>query len=249
MVVSGHQPVYLPWLGFFHKLYLSDVFVFMDTVQYLNKDWNNRNKIRTPHGSMWLTVPIDKKKSGKNLDEIYIKQGDFNDKNFWQNQHFVNLKQNYKKAPCIDQYIGELEEMYLNKKWEKLIDLCWEQFQLFRKWLGLTEKKVVRMSEYEFEGYKDDLVLDHCLKLGGDQVVFGQNGKDYVDTDKFSNRGIKVYFQEYIHPEYKQRFTPFMPYLSVIDLLFNYGDDSLEIIKQGNDTRKDLEQYFAEIKQ
>ena len=63
IIISGHQPVYLPWLGLFHKLHLCDKFVFMDTVQYLDGDWNNRNKIRTANGSIMLTVPIDKQKS------------------------------------------------------------------------------------------------------------------------------------------------------------------------------------------
>lgn len=234
-IISGHQPVYLPWIGLFHKLHLCDEFVYMDTVQFLKQDWNNRNKIRTPHGFFMLTVPIDKNKSGENLDEIYIKIGDSEDKNFWQNQHLTNIKANYSKTPFFEELYPELEKIYVNTVWEKLNDLCWEQFKLFAKFLGLGNKSIVKMSEVNFSGYKDELVLDHCLKLQGDHVVFGTHGKDYVDLNKFHNKGIKVYFQEYNHPEYKQKFDPFEPYMSVIDLLFNHGRaNSLEILLKGN---------------
>lgn len=242
MIISGHQAVYLPWLGLFHKLYLCDIFVYMDTVQYLSKDWNNRNKIRTPHGSSMLTVPIDKKKStGKDLHEIYIKSfDDPDDRNNWQKEHFINISFNYKKTPYFDKYIGELEKMYLDTKWEKLIDLCWAQFELFRTWLGLSDKKVVRMTEFEFNGYKDNLVLDHCKKLNGNKVVFGTHGKDYVDIKKFNNEGIKVYFQDYQHPVYNQRYSPFEPYMCVLDLLFNCGDESMDVLLKGNVSYKEL---------
>lgn len=240
-IVSGHQPVYLPWLGLFHKLQLCDVFVYMDTVQYLHQDWNNRNKIRTPHGSFLLTVPIDKNKSkGQNLDEIVIKSGDPSSKNFWQNQHFINIQSNYKKAPFYSVYVEDLEYMYMNTIWEKLVDLCWAQFELIRRWLGLGDIEVVRMSEHKFHGYKDELVLDHCLQLSGDCVVFGAHGQDYVNIEKFHSKGIRIYFQDYQHPVYRQRFEPFEPFLSVIDLLFNHGPKSLEILLSDNVGIEDL---------
>lgn len=240
-IVSGHQPVYLPWLGLFHKLSLSDVFVYMDTVQYLTKDWNNRNKIKTPHGEKMLSVPIDKKKTtGKMLNEIVIKSDNQGNKNFWQKEHFRTIETNYKKTPYFKKYAPEFENMYLNKVWEKLVDLCWSQFELFRKWLHLDDIEVVRMSEHSFEGKKDDLVLDHCIKLNGTNVVFGIHGKDYADVAKFRKHNIGVYFQNYNHPQYKQRFSPFTPYMSVIDLIFNYGEESMEIINSGNTLKQDL---------
>lgn len=234
-IISGHQPVYLPWLGLFHKLHLCDTFVFMDTVQYLHQDWNNRNKIKTSHGPLMLSVPIDKKKStGKMLNQINIKNDDPGDKNFWQKKHFQSIKFNYQKTPYFKDYIDELESMYMDNIWEKLIDICWTQFELFKKWLGLEDKEIIRMSEHKFYGTKDNLVLNHCEQLNGDHVVFGKHGKEYVDVKKFNNKGIKVYFQDYNYPEYQQRFSPFEPYLSVLDLIFNYGPKSMDIILKGN---------------
>ena len=147
-IVSGHQPVYLPWLGLFHKLYLCDVFVYMDTVQYLSGDWNNRNRIKTSQDSLMLTVPINKKKSNSlRLNEIKIFDENIESRNFWQKSHWKSIEINYSKAPYFDLYKKDLKFMYIDKKWDYLIDLCWYQFNFFREILGLGDKKVVRMSE------------------------------------------------------------------------------------------------------
>ena len=94
-------------------------------------------------------------------------------KDFWQKKHWESIKINYKKSTYFDEFAVELEEMYLKKNWKYLIDICWHQFNFFRKCLGLDNKEIVRMSDFSFEGTKDDLVLDHCKKLKGDAVVFG----------------------------------------------------------------------------
>ena len=243
MIVSGHQAVYLPWLGLFHKLSLCDTFVYMDTVQYLENDWNNRNKIKTPQGWMWLTVPVDRKASkGKMLDEIVIKGHDKpEDKNFWQKLHWQSIESNYRKAKYFNNYADELQKLYTDQVWLNLIDICWAQFLLFSRWLELSNKHIVRMSEVEFEGNKDKLVLDHCKKLGANNVVFGTHGKDYVRLEIFKAAGIGVYFQDYKHPSYPQRFGDFELGMSIIDLFFNCGPDSKEILLNHNTSYTDLQ--------
>ena len=236
MIVSGHQPCYLPWMGYFHKISICDTFVYMDTVQYLENDWNNRNKVRTPQGGHWLTVPIDRKNTkGNRLDQIIIRGHDNPEmKDFWQNVHWRTIEVNYKKTPFFHIYEKELSQMYLDQIWVRLIDLCWFQFNLFIKWLGLDSKRIIRMSEVSFKGEKDRLVLDHCLKLGGNTVVFGAHGKNYVDQSIFTQNNIKVYFQDYQHPVYKQRYRGFEPFMSIIDLLCNHGPHSLNILQSNN---------------
>ena len=236
MIVSGHQPGYLPWLGYFHKLSLCDIFVYMDTVQYLENDWNNRNKIKTPQGGHWLTVPIDRRKTqGNRLDQIIIRGHDNPEiKDFWQKVHWRSIEVNYKKTPYYHLYEEELAQMYNENTWTHLIDLCWFQFKLINKWLNLDSKKIIRMSEVQFEGTNDKLILDHCMKLGGNKIVFGEHGKDYVDLSLFEDNNIKVYFQKYIHPVYKQRFRDFEPFMSIIDLLCNHGPNSLSILQSNN---------------
>ena len=243
-IVSGHQPVYLPWLGLFHKLYLSDVFVYMDTVQYLTNDWNNRNKIKTSQNSLMLTVPIDKKKSrSSKLNDIRIFNENKNSRDFWQKKHWESIKINYSKAPFFNIFKNDLEFMYMEKEWNLLIDLCWYQFNYFRKILGLGEKKIIRMSETTFSGQKDDLVLDHCKKLNCNAVVFGEMGKNYVNLEKFNKNKILVYYQKYIHPIYSQQYSKngFTSNLSVIDLILNEGpENSMKIFKSKNLTVDDI---------
>jgi len=243
-VISGHQPVYLPWLGLFHKLYLSDKFVYMDTVQYLDGDWNNRNKIKTSQNELMLTVPISKKKSkNKKLNEIIIHGYEQkNKKDFWQRVHWESIKLNYKKSPFFDYYAKDLEDMYTKKNWKYLIDICWYQFNLFRKYLNLENKEVIRMSEFDFTGTKDELIIDHCTKLGGTGVVFGKHGRDYVDINKFNEKKILVYYQNYQHPVYNQMFNNFIPNLCVLDLLLNAGPEkSKKIFLEDNISKYSLE--------
>lgn len=241
MIISGHQPAYLPWLGYFHKLSLCDAFVYMDTVQYLENDWNNRNKLRSPQGWNWLTVPINRRESkGKMLHEIMINNEDYGNKNAWNLKHWQMIEFNYRKCKYFDTYAEELYKFYFERKYQRLIDLCWAQFHLFLKWLKMEGKVIVRMSEHQFDGRKAELVLDHCRQLGGNYVVFGCNGKNYVDLSIFHQHGIQVYFQDYIHPIYPQRFSGFEPHMSVLDLILNCGPESLSIIRSGNVSQKDL---------
>ncbi len=247
-IVSGHQPAYLPWLGLFHKLYLSDTFVFMDTLQYLDSDWNNRNLIKTSQNTLMLSIPIDKKKSlSNNLNDLIIFGHDREkSRDFWQRKHWESIKINYSKCPYFEYFKKDLEIMYLEKKWKSLIEVCWYQFNLFAKYLGLSDRRIVRMSKMKFEGKKDNLVLDHCIKLNCNAVVFGEKGKDYVDVNKFSKNKILVYFQKYISPVYKQRYNGFVPNLSALDLLLNLGpDESKKIFLKDNLTKDYLKNHSS----
>lgn len=241
-IISGHQPSYLPWLGFFHKLSLCDKYVFMDTVQFEENGWLHRNKIRKPSGWSWVTVPIDHNNSNKDrLDEVYPSEvKDEGGVDSWQDNHWKSIHHNYANAEYYDRYAPELKELYKEKTWDRLVDICWEQLQLFSKWLDLDDREIVRMSNRNFEGTKDDLILDHAMKLSGDAVVFGANGPNYVNIEKFTNNGIKVYFQDYQHPRYSQRFEGFESHMSIIDLVFNHGPKSKEILFENNVSRKDL---------
>jgi len=228
MILTGHQCVYLPWLGLFHKIALSDAYIYLDTVQYLKKDWNNRNKIKTIQGGIWLTVPVQTKgKFNQTLKEVQID----NSVN-WRKKHWQSIRLNYSKAPYFNRYAGFFEEIYQHE-WDYLNDLN-KTILMFL----LEELKIkvdfIDSDKLNLVGEKSDLVLDMCLKTKADTYIFGTLGKDYADVNKFNENGVKVIFQEYKHPEYKQQFGKFEPYMSVIDLLFNCGNDSLDIIMSGN---------------
>ncbi|MHC5005608.1 MAG: WbqC family protein, partial [Planctomycetota bacterium] len=117
-VVTGHQPVYLPWLGLFHKIALADVFVFMDDVQYLEGDWNNRNRVKGPHGPFWLTVPVRRGAGRQRLCDVTIA-----DDGAWASRHWTALRTCYGRARYWPEHAAFLEDTYLARRWTSLADL------------------------------------------------------------------------------------------------------------------------------
>ena len=244
MILTAHQPVYLPWLGLFHKIALSDAYVFLDTVQYLKKDWNNRNKIKTAQGPIWLTVPVLVK--GK-FDQI-LKDVQINNSIPWQRKHWKSLQVNYTKAPYFHRYADFFEDIY-HREWQYLAELNEAILRFLLDALGIRVRFIKASTETSLEGRKSDLVLDMCLKLEADIYIFGVLGRDYAEVDKFTQSGIKVIFQDYQHPKYTQQFGEFEPYMSVIDLLFNEGDRSLDILVSGNITKANIQYHHAGVAQ
>jgi hypothetical protein len=227
MVLTAHQPVYLPWLGLFHKISLAETFVSFDRVQYLPKDWNNRNRIKTPNGPIWLTVPVHKKgHRDKALDEIEI-----DNRTPWQRKHWRSLEMSYGKAPYWGRYRDYFEDVYA-REWTHLAELNDRMLLWFLDELGI-EVAFDRASDHDFQGAKSELVLDMCLALGATRYIFGALGRDYADTAAFAAAGVEPLVQEYRHPTYPQLHGAFEPYMSIVDLLFNCGDESLGILTAG----------------
>jgi hypothetical protein len=244
IVVSGHQPTYLPWLGLFHKIASCNIFVFMDDVQYLSGDWNNRNKIKGPQGPYWLTVPVRLKASSSMLlKDILIDDGAFGSKGDWQEIHWRSLQHSYGKTPHWNQYKGWLEDIYKGTRWTHLAELCEAMLTFFIKELDL-DVRFVKASEMNFTGRKSDLVLEHCTRFDAQMCVLGTHGRDYIKTDDFLGRGISLMFQEYAHPVYHQSYGPFAPQLSIIDLLCNCGAESKEILLSGNVLLSELYEWL-----
>ena len=235
MILTAHQPVYLPWLGFFHKIALAEKFCFFDNVQYQPKDWNNRNKIKFSDGkSNFLTVPV--KRSGY-LEKTY-NNIEINNDIPWRRKHKRSIENNYSKAKYFNLYADELMGFY-KKEWKYLVNLNYKMLLFFLEKLGL-DIPVVRMSDYLFKSKKGNLVLDMCIQFEAEIYIFGSLGKNYADTNKFVKKGITPYFQKYNHPEYKQLYGSFIPNLSIIDLLFNCGPESLNILMNGNVKKEQL---------
>jgi hypothetical protein len=240
-IITGHQPVYLPWLGLIHKISLADVFIYMNDVQYLTKDWNNRNKIKVgTDKTIWLTVPVDLQNSKSNLvKDILISEAKVPQKKHWQYKHWESIRHVYGKAPFFHEYKDFFEWLYLSKSWKYLAELNLVILRKLFEWFDL-KAKIVIASEENFTQRKSNLVLEHALRFKAQKVVCGIHGKDYIVQDDFLEKGIDVIFQEYNHPEYKQRFNGFIPYLSCIDLLFHYGKQSRDICLSNNINREEL---------
>lgn len=223
MIVSMHQPNFLPWLGFFDKVALSDVFVLLDNVQFEKNEWQNRNRIKGPGGPQWLTVPV-RHKFPQTISETAV-----NNDMTWSRKHWNAIVSNYSKAPFFSEYGGAFEEVY-KKKWESLVELNRALLAVVFDLLGL-QKRIVIASEFPVETTSSQRLSDLCEAVGGDVYLAGAGGHDYLDTKPFEARKIHVTYQDYKHPIYPQLFGAFVSHISVIDLLFNCGDQSLAIIR------------------
>lgn len=235
MILTAHQPVYLPWLGLFHKIALADVFCYFDDVQYQTKDFNNRNKIKGPNGSFWLTVPV----KSKNHYHISIKDAEIVDNDAWRRKHWKSILLCYGQATYFARHADFFEDVY-KRHWRYLTDLNEYLLKFFLSELGINVL-YHRFSELNVGGKKSDRVLNMSAKLGASAYIFGALGRNYADVGSFEEQGIKVYFQNYRHPEYKQLFGGFESHLSIVDLLFNCGSRSLEILMSDNITREQID--------
>lgn len=228
MILTAHQPVYLPWLGLFHKIARADLFCYFDIVQYQRKDYNNRNKIKTSNGELWLSVPVESKGHlDKNVSDILIIQ----DK--WVTKHLKSIELNYKKAPFFHDYFPKLQSILINESKSSLGLLNLKLLEYFMECLSINVP-IVKASDYSFNGVGSELVLDMCIQLGADKYIFGEQGKNYADIDSFKEKNVEAEFQHYIHPEYRQVGREFLPYMSIVDLLFNEGVNSFEILMSNN---------------
>lgn len=220
MILAGHQPEYLPYIGFFYKAMCADVFMLVDHVQYAKKTFQNRNKIRTAHGSdgwAWLTVPVvTHDKFTQKICDVKI-----NNELNWRDTHFKSIFYAYKNTPFFDDYIPIFEKIY-SQEWENLAELNETIIKNIIKIIGI-EIKIVKSSDYNINGEKTDMLIDMCKKTGADGYLSGQGGKNYVDESKFKEEGLSHQFCEFNHPFYQQKFKPFIPNMSIIDFLFNCG--------------------------
>jgi hypothetical protein len=240
-IISGHQPAYLPWLGLLHKAYLADTFIYMDDVQYLERSWQNRNRIKVSKDtSTLLTVPVDLKASAsRKICDILIKQEVCREKDKWNVRHWRALQTSYSRAPYFFEYNEYFEWLFMEKSWVRLADLNLAILQKAFEWFSI-DARIVMGSKQNFQHKKSDLVLEHGCRFNADIVVTGILGRDYIDVESFEKKNIKVLFQDYQHPAYQQRFGSFLSHLSFVDLLFNCGPMSREIAFSGNTSKEGL---------
>lgn len=219
------QPGYLPWLGFFEQLYKSDIFVVYDDVQYNKHSWRNRNRIKTANGVQWLTVPVFVKfKEHPLINEVKI-----DNKSNWRKKHLLSIKQSYLKAPFYKEYVDIFEEAY-SRNWGYLVDIDMYFITKLAECLGINSKKIIKSSTLNITGGKVERLVRICKVFEADIFYEGAKGRNYLDEKYFTEHEIKVEFQDYKHPVYNQLYGDFVPYLSVIDLLFNQDKESLSIL-------------------
>jgi hypothetical protein len=220
MIIAIHQPNYLPYLGFFDKMMRADIFVIYDNTQFNDRDFQHRNKIRTPHGWQWLTVPVESKSIS--IKDIKIKNETIIDGVTWKEAHFRKIRDNYKKTPYYASYEEQLKTIYENRH-DKLIDLNMDIIYFLRNAFKI-KTKIIFASELNFISKSTERLIDITEALGGDVYLSGSGGLNYLDESLFERRGIRVEMQDFKHPIYKQRYEGFMPNMSGIDGIFNLGE-------------------------
>ena len=231
MKVAIHQPNYLPYLGFFHKLSLVDTFVIMDDTQY-DKKFTNRNKIKVPGNWIWLTVPINKKHKF-----VANKIVEINNEENWQSDHFEKINRSYSNSKFFKKNYKAFFEKIYSKKWDHLFTLNYELIIQLIDWLDI-KIEVIKESELNINGNSTDRLVNISKKIGAETYVSGIGGKEYMNKKMFETNNIKIEYQNFKCPIYKQVFnSEFIPNLSIIDLLFNIGPKSLSKLKQNEDKK------------
>jgi len=229
MIVSIHQPNHLPYLGFFDKMAASDVMILYDSAQFARYDigFQNRNKIRTKEGWIWLTVPV-KHNFGAKINELEI-----DNSKKWAKKNWTSIVANYAKAPYFKDYKDHYEEIF-GKEWKTLGDVNTEIIMKTAKLLGIKTKLVLASELASLESKGPQALLDLCKKIGAKVYLSGTDGKKYISDEmkkEFEKNGIKIIYQEYTHPEYNQIHGNFEPYMCILDLMFNHGPESLKILR------------------
>ncbi len=224
MIVSIHQPQYMPWLGYFDKIDRAGVFVLLDTVQYKKNEWQNRNRIKTTDGWQWLTVPVNYRYP-QSIREVAV-----NDRERWQHRQRQAITTNYRKAPHWSLLEPFLEEVW-TRQWQTIAQLNIHVVRRLVEILGIETPIHVASETGAFPENPDERLIAIARHFGADIYLAGSGGHDYMDMEKYSQNRLRVVFQEYRHPVYRQQFGEFIPFLSVIDLILNHGRESLRILR------------------
>lgn len=231
MKVAIIQPLYLPWAGFFELIAASDAYVALDHVAFESSSWQHRNRVKGPNGPFFLSVPVLKEKRGENR----ICDRRLDHRQPWVKKHLGSLESCYRKARYFDMVYPEVAFL-LRKGTEKISDLNVGLIRLLMKHLRL-DRPVIRSSELPLgddAAFGKNGRLIHLMQVvGAERFYEGASGRNFIDPKQFEEAGMAVEFQEYRHPVYPQQFGMFVPYMSVVDLLFNCGEDSLAILRSG----------------
>jgi len=221
MTAAIHQPNFVPWLGYFYKIAACDLFVILDDVQFSKNGFINRNRVKTPQGELWLTLPVEQSgRFGQKICETLVKG-----KEQITPKLLRTIKMNYSKSPHLLTWYPQLEEILLNKQ----LNLAEINLELIR-WicgiLGVTTP-FRRSSELSgITGESTERLVSICKSVGADTYLSGLGGNKYQEADMYAAAGIQLVTSPFAHPVYKQPWGEFMPNLSVLDALFNCGSEA-----------------------
>jgi hypothetical protein len=230
MLVAIHQPNFLPWLGYFDRMVNADLFVLLDHVQFERRNYQNRTLIRLEDEARWLTVPVVQLSQKEKIVDKRVDNPAEEGTRWWGPNSFNTLRYAYRKAPYFELYAPRLREI-LETRWDKLVDLNIATLEFVREALEIRTP-MVRSSTLPVEGQRSGLLLDICRKVGASAFLGGMGGsRGYLDKEAFAVAKMGVVWQEFRPPQYAQcGEAPFIPGLSVLDVLFNCGPASRELV-------------------
>lgn len=228
MIVSIHQPDYLPWLGLYYKMAHSDIFVYLDDAQYSNTADHNVNKIKTSQGEFRLKVPVEQH-LGDLICNVRTK-----DELGWKKKHLKTIRMNYSKAAYFDDVYPHFQKIIMDH-FGTIADLNIAINEYICAGFGI-DVKVVKSSELDIKTVRETRVIDICLQLGADEYLSGNGARAYQVESHFADRGLKLSYLKYKPISYKQLWPKvgFLPCMSAIDYVFNCGFDWSYVEQQVN---------------
>jgi hypothetical protein len=222
-----HQPHYLPWLGYVDKADRADLFIFVDHVQFVRKQWHNRNYVKTQQGPTLLTVPVLQDSRAERIADKIV-----DERRPWRKKHRRTLEQSYGSAPFWATYGAKLAHSYDEPR-ERLVDVSVTSSRFVFDAFGVATP-CRRSSEFgEIPGAKTEMIAALCELVGATTFVSGDQARDYLDVELLARQGVAVEWQHFAHPVYPQLHPAagFVPRLAAIDLLLNCGPESLDILR------------------
>ena len=219
MKVGIIQSNFLPWRGYFDFIREVDLFVLEDDLQYTKGDWRNRNRIKSPRGSEWITVPVSYKRTAQLIQDTPI---DYSQP--WAKKMLNRIRESYRAAPCFEPYFSELSKLL----YQPYISISELNVSLLR-WVctHLEIHTPLQFSQtYQPQGTKTERVISIARKAKATIYLSGPAGKNYIEPELFEQADIQLEYKQYNYPEYEQLYPPYDPAISVLDLMFMKGADA-----------------------
>ena len=222
------QSNYIPWKGYFDMMNMADVFIIYDEVQYTKNDWRNRNKVKTANGTIWLTIPVKQEKLSQRIIDTEVHNQE------WRRKHWNSITMAYSKTPYFTKYRSLFEDLYLADCETYLSRINYNFIVAINEILGINTKLLLSNDLQMIDG-KTERLVDLCKKICADEYISGPAAKDYLQTGLFEKENIKVSWMDYSgYPEYTQLYPPFEQAVSILDLIFNTGEEAPHFMKSFN---------------
>ena len=210
------QSNYIPWKGYFDMIAAVDEFILYDDVQFTKNDWRNRNRIKTPEGVAWISVPV-----GKNIERLICEVKLTDDR--WQEKHWRTIEHNYRRAAHFGEIAALIEPLYLRESYTTLSEVNRRFIEAVCAYLGVRTR-ITNSRDYDAGGGKTERLVELCVQAGASEYISGPAAKDYIDAAAFAKRDIEVSWFDYSgYPEYPQLWGEFVHDVSILDLLLNCG--------------------------